>query len=98
MMTREQIKQRRREAAANTIYTVLLLIMLMWLLSMPADAAWHCAVEGVTTDQAVTGAIVWGAVLTGLIVRLDKPRHAPRHKKTPACDSTPGSEEETVQG
>ena len=72
MRTREEIRLRRREAVARTLYTVLLILAVLWLLSMPGNAAWECTLEGVSTDRAVTGAVVWGAALMGLIVKIDR--------------------------
>lgn len=81
MKTREEIRLRRREAVARTLYTVLLILAVLWLLSMPGNAAWECTLEGVSTDRAVTGAVVWGWALTRLIVWLDTPQKTKKDRR-----------------
>ncbi len=71
-MTREEIRLRRRQ---NRLWGLCWLIVLVWiacLLCGTANAA--CELPGVTTGQAVTGALVWACALVRVIVWLDTPR------------------------
>lgn len=70
-MTREERKLQRRQ---NLLMALCWLIVLVWaacLLCTYCGAA--CELEGVSNGQAVTGALVWGGLVTQLAVWLDRP-------------------------
>lgn len=71
MRTREE-RRRLRRAIIAAWCAALLALWAAILLCICADAA--CEIEGLRTDQAVTGAAAWTWALMKIILWLDEPR------------------------